>query len=393
MMRSWVDYSDGSEEFLDTPPKIFECIKASRLLGSDPYLVLHGGGNISVKDGSTIYVKASGHDMGTMTPAGLAPLDRARLTSMLAKAAMSDGEMMRGYRLALRDASFPNPSIESLLHNYLSPDFVLHTHADAIVTLTNTVQGPALMTQALGEDVGIIDYTFPGFVLAKTVEARLPEASGLRGIVLANHGLFTMDNSASEAYRKHRDLVLRAGSFIAEHTGIVFSDDPRDEVINPDSAALSALRRRASGVYGGDFYLHGLTSPQVQEFFSSAAFPEFALRGPTTLEHVIRTKRIPAIGYQLEHFGTEYQTYFDTHRRRSSETLVMLDPSPRVVLDPEIGIVGLGRTQKEAEIAAEIYRHSIRIILAAEALGGYRSIPESDAFDIEYWELEQAKLR
>lgn len=392
-MKTWSDYSSADDEFLDTPAPVVECIRASRLLGSDPYLVLHGGGNISVKDGDTIYVKASGHDMGTITPSGLAPLQRNYLASMLAKESMSDGEMMAGYRVALRDGSFPNPSIETLLHNYLAPNFVLHTHADAIVTLTNTVHGSRLVAEALGDDVGIIDYTFPGFVLAKTVQAAFADPSELEGIVLSNHGLFTMAASAPKAYRKHRDLVTRAGKFIFDHTGVTFADDLLETVADPHSPGARALHRRATAAYGGDFYIHALNSPQVRDFFDHPAFPEIALRGPTTLEHVIRTKRIPALSEDLESYAVDYRAYFDGHQKRSDQSLVMLDPSPRVVLDVELGIVGLGRTAREASIAADVYRHTVRIILAAEALGGYRSVQESAAFDIEYWELEQAKLR
>ncbi len=392
-MKTWAQDPGSGEESLDVPEPLAQCIRASRLLGGDPYLVLHGGGNISVKDEETIFVKASGHDMATMTPAGLAPLDRSVLAEMFREPSMADGEMMAGFRRALRDDSFPNPSIETLLHNFLAPPFVLHTHADAIVTLTNTVHGEALVREALGESVEVIPYCFPGFVLAKTVQGALDHPDSLEGIVLVNHGLFTTGANAEDAYTKHHELVSLAETFITKRTGIAFKDDSRECKLGNDHPIVAKVRARAKDRYGGEFFTHALSSPQIRMFSDHPAFPGIALRGPTTLEHVIRTKRVPALSSNLDSYGDEYRAYFESQRARHHDDLVMLDPSPRVVLDPEAGIIGLGRTASEAAIAAEVYRHTIRVILAAEALGGYRSIREADAFDIEYWELEQMKLR
>lgn len=392
-MKTWAQDPWLAEEYLDVPEPLVQCIRASRMLGGNPYLVLHGGGNISVKDEETIFVKASGHDMATITTAGLAPLSRSVLSEMFLEPSMSDGEMMAGFRRALRDDSFPNPSIETLLHNFLPSKFVLHTHADAIVTLTNTVHGEALVRQVLGESVGVIPYCFPGFVLAKTVQKRLEKLDGLEGIVLVNHGLFTMGASAEEAYTKHHSMVSLAENFITEHTGIAFNDNPQESELGSDHLIVAEVRSRAQNRFGGEFFTHALSSPQIRKFFDHPGFPGIALRGPTTLEHVIRTKRVPALMSNFDTYGDDYRTYFDSQQSRHQADLVMLDPSPRVVLDPEAGVIGLGRTAIEAAIAAEVYSHTIGVILAAEALGGYRSIRESDAFDIEYWELEQMKLR
>lgn len=392
-MKTWAHDLGSGEHSLDVPELLSQCIRASRLLGTDPYLVLHGGGNISAKDKETIFVKASGHDMATMTPAGLAPLDRSVLAEMFREPAMADGEMMAGFRRALRDDSFPNPSIETLLHNFLEPPFVLHTHADAIVTLTNTVHGEALVREALGESVGVLPYCFPGFVLAKTVQEVLDRPDRLEGIVLVNHGLFTSGANAEEAYTKHHALVSLAETFITKRTGIAFKDDPHEIKLGNDHPIVAEVRARAKDLYGGEFFTHALSSAQIRMFSDHPAFPDIALRGPTTLEHVIRTKRVPALSSTLDSYGDEYRAYFESQQARHHDDLVMLDPSPRVVLDPEAGIIGLGRSASEAAIAAEVYRHTIRVILAAEALGGYRSIREADAFDIEYWELEQMKLR
>lgn len=391
-MKNWSDSVGYGEDFSGVEPEVVTCIYASRLLGQDPFLVLYGGGNISVKNDHTVWVKASGHEMGAITPEGLAPLDRHKLDRMLEQHAMSDSDMVAGYRDALRDQGFATPSIETLLHNYLPSRFVLHTHADAIVALTNTVAGSTMLTEALGDRVRVLPYCFPGFVLAQLVAREIKNPLELDGIVLTHHGLFTLDDDGALAYRKHQSLVERAESFIREATGVTFVDDP-DETITTDSPELRALHERLSETYGGEFFLTQRSSRSISNFFELPNFPEISQRGPTTLEHVIRTKRVPALLEELESYGDAYGAYFSAMRSDYAENLIMLDPSPRVVLDASLGIVGVGRSASEAAIAADVYRHTIRVITVAEALGGYRTVSAQQAFDIEYWELEQAKLR
>ena len=391
-MKKWSESDVNRDYFPGVPPEVLECIIASRLLGQDPFLVLYGGGNISAKNDATVWVKASGHDMGTITPEGLAPLEREQLHQMLRKDAMSDSDMVAGYRSALRDSSHGTPSIETLLHNHLPAQYVLHTHADAIVTLTDTADGGDLVVQALGAGVRVLPYCFPGFALAKLIEAEIYNPRDLEGIVLTHHGLFTMDDDAAEAYRKHQVLVERAEAFIRKRTGVSFVDDP-NESITTESAELSHLRDRLVSTYGGEFHLVQRSSPAISKFFAIPGFPEITQRGPTTLEHVIRTKRVPAFLEDLEAYGQRYGEYFAALKVGHPEDLIMLDASPRVVLDVSLGIVGVGRSASEAAIAADVYRHTVRVITAAEALGGYSPVSPQQAFDIEYWELEQAKLR
>jgi rhamnose utilization protein RhaD (predicted bifunctional aldolase and dehydrogenase) len=391
-MRGWSENHLGGEGFPGVESRIVQCIKASRLLGQDPFLVLYGGGNISVKNSDTVWVKASGHDMGDITPDGLAPLDRHKLNRMLERATMSDAEMVSSYRDCLRDSSYATPSIESLLHNYLPANFVLHTHADAIVTLTNTVGGEQIVQEALGHDVWTLPYCFPGFVLAKLIQSEIVNPRAPEGLVLTHHGLFTMDDDPVEAYRKHKSLVERAEAFILERTGVIFLEDS-GETLTTHSAALSQLRNRLTDSYGGEVHLVQRSSPAISAFFELPGYPEITQRGPTTLEHVIRTKRVPALVDDIESYGQSYRKYFDKYNGGYPADLIMLDELPRVILDADLGIIGVGRTDSGAAIAADIYRHTIRVIEAAEALGGYSSISAQQAFDIEYWELEQAKLR
>lgn len=383
----------------DTEPgdrALSECVQASRLLGGDPHLVLHGGGNSSAKVGDTIHVKASGYDMGSIGPEGFAPLDRRALDRLLDRPVLTDGEMVDGLRAALLDPSSSNPSIETLLHNLLPQESVLHTHADAIVTLTNTRGGGELLEMLLGSDVMLLPYCMPGFDLARLVQREWTARghAAVRGIVLAHHGLFTFAESAQVAYEEHVELVGLAETLIRDRTGIAFEDDPDEQrVTEADDSALHAFAGHVREVCGSPVSLWALRSPDIQRFLDRPDLDRITQQGPSTLEHVIRTRRTPLLGRDVEAYEREYRAYFERNRGRSVERLTMLEPTPRVILDPELGLVTAGRTEAQARAAEDIYRHTIRIVTAAEALGGYVSISEGQAFDIEYWELEQAKLR
>ncbi len=377
----------------DSPADV---VRASRLLGSDPSLVLHGGGNTSVKDEGVLYVKGSGHDMSSIGPEGFAPLRRAALATLLARDQVSDTEMVAALRAALVDASAPNPSIEAPLHAFLPYAAVLHTHADAIVTLTDTVNGAALLDDLFGDTAPLLPYCMPGFELARLVRSRWPEIArgGAVGFVLAHHGAFTFGDDVRTAYERHLRLVDLAESLIAEHTGVRFVDDPHERVVDAaEDGALAAFAREVRDVVGGEVVAEAVRSDQVDVFLDRADLAEVTSRGPTTLEHVIHTKRVPLIGRDVEQYVADYRAYFTRNRPRARMPVRMLDPMPRVVLDPELGLVGLGRTAKQARVARDIYRHTIRVMTAAQALGGYVTTSEGEQFDMEYWELEQAKLR
>lgn len=392
MRPAWVDAATG----VPGSPSLADLVQASRLLGGDPYLVLHGGGNSSAKDASTVYVKASGHDMATIGPDGFAPLDRRALDRLLDQESMTDPQMVAGLRAALLDPASATPSIETLLHNLLPHESVLHTHADAIVTLTNARGGGALLTELAGDDVLRLGYCMPGFDLARLVRTEWAEhgGDGVRGIVLAHHGLFTFAADARTAYESHVQLVDRAEQLITEATGVRFADDPSEvNVSEDDDLSLRELGDHVRAVTGNPVRLWARRSEAIEEFCAHPALERITQQGPSTLEHVIRTKRTPLLGRDVAGYAVKYAAYVARNRDRSTEPVVMLDPTPRVILEPGLGLVTTGRTLSEAQVAADIYRHTMRIVLAAEALGGYRSITEGQAFDIEYWELEQAKVR
>ena len=374
--------------------ELAELVRVSRLIGSDPRLVLHGGGNTSVKATvpdltgdpvDVLYVKGSGWDLASIEAAGFAPLRLNRLRTLLTLDRLSDKQMMNELRCALLDASAPDPSVETLLHAVLPHKAVLHSHADAIVTLTNTVAGETLVREALGARVVVIPYVMPGFALARACVAPLAALPAEAiGVVLMNHGLFTFGATAQEAYDRHLHLVGKAEGFLRSRAPVDIYDKCELLAAVEDVAAIRAEVSALAGV-------PMIVSQHDEPFAAREDLGRIATQGPATPDHVIRTKRVPLLGRDLAGYAAEYRRYFAEHA--GGRDLTMLDPAPRVILDPDLGMLTIGRQPKDADIARDIYRHTIEIILRAEALGGYRALPEADLFEVEYWELEQAKLR
>lgn len=365
------------------------------MLGQDPFLVLHGGGNTSFKDDDFIWAKASGFDLGALVDEGLVQLRRPDLDSLLSRDELSDIGMMEGYAAATVLGGQPAPTIEALLHHALPFTSILHTHADAIVALTDTDQGLGLVTEVLGDEVLTVPFVMPGFELAKQASALWKETGGKpRALVLQHHGLFTMADTVEEAYELHLDIVGRAEAYI-ESAGV--------DLRAPFSDAVRELSRDESGAAAAllDALLAHSTSPvtvlvcddnEVRSFIGREDLQRVALVGPTTLEHVIRTKRVPLLGNDVARYIREYEEYF-ARNKTDHGALRMLEPLPRVILHPEIGLVAVGASRQAASAVMDIYRHTIRIIDAAERLGGYRTVTEAQAFGIEYWELEQRRLK
>jgi rhamnose utilization protein RhaD (predicted bifunctional aldolase and dehydrogenase)/NAD(P)-dependent dehydrogenase (short-subunit alcohol dehydrogenase family) len=376
-------------------------VYASRLLGREPSLVLHGGGNTSVKTTVTdltgepvdvLHVKGSGWDLATIEAAGFAPLRLDRLRQLLTLDKLSDTDMMNELRCASLDAGAPDPSVETLLHALLPDAAVLHTHADALLALTNQPDGAEIVKEVFGERVAVVPYTMPGFDLARRCADLLPQRMGAEtvGVVLLHHGLFTAGADVEEAYRRHIELITLAERHIAEHPA------PAREPQAPrpvDPLRITRLRRDISDAAGAPMLLSRHTDPQVQAFLDRPDLEAIATRGPATPDHVLRTKRTPLVGSDVAGYVREYRRYVDEHRERRGTALTTLDPAPRVILDPELGLLTAGRRAKDAGIAQDIYRHTIDIIEMAEAIGTYHALPAADIFDVEYWELEQAKLR
>jgi rhamnose utilization protein RhaD (predicted bifunctional aldolase and dehydrogenase)/NAD(P)-dependent dehydrogenase (short-subunit alcohol dehydrogenase family) len=379
-------------------------VYSSQLLGRDHTLVLHGGGNTSVKvkerlvtgeEADILYVKGSGWDLETIREPGFAPVKLEHLRKLAKLRELSDPQMMNELTTQVIRAGAPAPSVETILHAILPYKYVDHTHADAALAVTNTADGEKHVREIYGDDVVVIPYVMPGFDLARLCAERFAAEAhpGTVGMILMNHGVFSFGATAKESYERMIALVTRAEDFLAAR-GAWALPEP---VPSPAPAAvgleLAALRRRIAEAAGFPVVMSTHTDAKFRAFAARSDAAALAQQGPATPDHVIRTKRIPMIGRDVEAYAQSYRAYFERSAVLAKETKTILDPAPRVVLDPALGLCAVGRTAKEARIVHDLYSHTIDVIQRAHALGGYKALPEKDIFDVEYWDLEQAKLR
>ena len=383
------------------PGAVGACAYGSRLIGGETGLVLHGGGNTSVKatwhdvtgtDIETLFVKGSGWDLASIEPAGFTPLPLDRMRALVALPTLDDRSMMAELSAARLDPSAPQPSVETLLHATLPHLAVQHSHADAILTLTNLADGEERVRELYGDRVVVVPYVMPGFDLAKAV-AELWAAEGTEdtlGMVLLNHGLFSFGGGTREAYARHIELITQVEGELDRVAPVAVPETPA--LPDPDPVELADLRRDVSQAAGRPLVLTRTAGPTVRALVAHPDLERLTQQGPLTPDHVIRTKRRPLLGRDVETFAQEYREEFARFEHRGRTELTMLDPAPRVLLDPDLGMVTAGAAAKDARIAADIYHHTIDVLLRAEALGGYRALPPEHYFDLEYWVLEQAKL-
>jgi rhamnose utilization protein RhaD (predicted bifunctional aldolase and dehydrogenase)/NAD(P)-dependent dehydrogenase (short-subunit alcohol dehydrogenase family) len=391
-------------------------VYSSRLLGADSTLVMHGGGNTSVKsrvkdifgeEEEVIFVKGSGWDLATIEAAGFSPCRMSHLTRLAKLASLSDTRMAVELRKSLTDPGAPSPSVEAILHAILPAKFVDHTHADALLAVTNTPGGEQRVREIYGDRLVVIPYVMPGFELARLCAELFPRHAGRDtvGMLLMSHGLFTFGNTARESYDRMIELVSCAEEFLARQgTGPLRPSDEDAAASKPSQASklsqaegprpqrteIAVLRRAASEAAGVPLIMQVSEDAEALAFARRSDLEHITQRGPATPDHVIRTKRIPLIGRDVDKYVADYRRYFAEH---GNPSLTMLDPAPRVILDRQLGLATLGRSAKDARIAEDIYRHTMRIIVWANAVGGWRALPARDIFEVEYWDLEQAKLR
>ena len=378
-----------------------ERVYTSRLLGAEPALVLHGGGNTSVKmRHSTVFgeevdalvVKGSGSDLADIDEPGFAWLRLDAVGRLASLDALSDTQMAEELALAAVVAGGPAPSVEAILHALLPARFVDHTHADAVVTITNTPTGADDVREVYSDRVLVVPYVMPGFALAKRF-AELLAAGGLvggvEGAILMNHGIFTWGDTAKESYDRMIEMVQLADRYVAARRRPWPA--VRRRTAPPDRVERARLRRDVSAAAGRAMVLRSYDDDQVMGFVAHPGLPAITQRGTATPDHVIRTKPWPLLGRDVAGYVRRYEEYFARHR--AGRDLRQLDAAPRIVLDPELGLVCAGPTAREADVAGDIYRHTMQVILDAEDLGGYQPAAIAELFDVEYWELEQAKLR
>ncbi len=375
-------------------------VYSSRLLGRDPSLVLHGGGNTSVKlveknlfgeDEDILYIKGSGVDLAHISAQDFAPLRLVPVRRLAELPELSDTEMVRALRRALTRVDAPVPSVETILHAVLPYRYVDHTHADAVLTVMNSVDGEKRVRELYGKDCVIIPYVMPGFSLAREVAARFPAEAGPAtiGMILLHHGVFSFGASARESYERMIELVTRAEDYLERRRAWRL---PRpDATARPCAQRLeiARLRRALADAAGCTLILTVHDDARSLAFARRPDIADIACRGPATPDHVLRTKRVPLVGRDVAAYAEDYRRYFAAHARPD---MTMLDPAPRVILDPELGVCTVGRSAKDAAAVYDIYAHTMDIVERAERLGGYRALPPPQIFAVEYWELEQAKL-
>ncbi len=403
MKSLWSDTT--AEKFADNPLQLR--VYSSRLLGQEHDLVLHGGGNTSVKlteknlfgeDEDILYVKGSGWDLGDIEAEGFAPVRLKVLQHMAGLDQLSDADMVHMQRAAMTNPYAPNPSVEAVLHAIIPFKFVDHTHADAVVTITNSPDGEEKIKKIVGNRILIVPYIMPGFLLAKKVYEMTKELDWALydGLLLLNHGLFTFDDNAKRSYQKMIDIVSRAEHFLEAEAGQISSSGQHSEI---DLQTLAKIRKQVSIKRGTAVYALPDNSVEAVSFANLEDVDSISTRGPLTPDHIIRTKQLPLIFQNdiaaaadskvVEDYAAAYQDYFD---RNSSELQICLDRAPRWAVWKNFGLVSFGTSLKEAGIISDISRHTIKAIQLAEKLGGWQALPEKDLFDMEYWELEQAKL-
>ncbi len=396
MENLWNDMEAGQHKDI-----LAERVYSSRLLGANPELVLHGGGNTSVKgvsrnifgeDVETLFVKGSGSDLATIEAKDFVAVRMDAMLKLSRLEKLSDIDMARELKLASLDTAAPAPSVEAILHALIPHRFVDHTHADAIVTITNTPDGEARIRELFGDEVIVLPYVMPGFDLAKLCAEVFPKQATSRtiGMVLMNHGIFSFGDTAKQAYDRMIALVGRAEDYLKKNAPL-----PSQQEIT--SAAkwveLAELRKKVSAAAGFPMLLRSNSSSATLAFARHSSIAEISQRGPATPDHIIRTKRLPLLGRNIEAYAQAYRDYFEKNSTLARQPLTMLDPAPRVIIDAEFGLVSAGRSARDAQIVEDIYLHTQDIILRAEKLGGYRALGEAELFSMEYWDLEQAKLK
>jgi rhamnulose-1-phosphate aldolase/alcohol dehydrogenase len=394
----------------------------TRLLGSDPRMVLHGGGNTSVKttvkdqlgeDVDVICIKGSGWDMGVIEPAGLPAVRLEPLRKLRKLDKLSDEDMVNFQRINLLDSTSPNPSVETLLHAFLPHKFIDHVHSTAVLALTDQPDNGALVQEVYGDRVAYVPYTIPGFALAKAVAEVFDKHPRAEGLILLQHGIFTMGDSAEQAYGRMIEFVTMAEQRLKlQRKQLAQAKLPSNIASLPEIVPILrgavAIEKNAMVGTAKRQILDFRTNAEILNYVNGAELARYSQVGVVTPDHTIRTKNWPVIvpapeagkldewakdvHEAVDAYVARYHRYFEDNNAKSAVKKKELDPLPRVILVPGVGMFGVGGSAKDAAIAADIAENAVAVITDAEAMGEYRSISEFDMFEVEYWSLEQAKL-
>ncbi|MFG6589365.1 class II aldolase/adducin family protein [Sulfitobacter sp. MOLA879] len=411
--QAWIDSAQKDPAAIDLALRVY----TSRLIGQEADLVLHGGGNTSVKsrrkdatgvERDVIHVKGSGWDLSSIEGPGLPAMWLDPLLTARDVPNMSDDEMVPFLRAQMLDQSGPNPSVEALLHAFLPAKYVDHTHSCAALAIADQPNAAELARDLFGSTLCVIPYVMPGFKLSHAAD-RIFQTEGREtgGLFLVNHGLFSHGDDARSSYERIIRYTSMCEDFLDRHGATLMPEETDTFIENPDNHTAVATLRTALSRW--DFF--GAKGPALDLRISKAnsrflALPdleEVSARGTATPDHVIRIKPRPMLGFAsfdttdwdraVKGYADWYEGYFNRHAPLAEEPKTMLDPLPRVALIRGLGIVGIGRNAKEAGIAADLAEQNARIIVSAEALGKFKPLNEAQMFEMEYWSLEQAKLK
>ena len=393
-------------------------VYTTRLLGRNKELVLHGGGNTSVKtsikdiDGKkydVLCVKGSGWDMADIEPAGLPAVKLDPLLALKDKKYLSDEDMVAYQKRNLIDIKSPNPSVETFLHAFLPFKYVDHTHADAILNVTNRPQGLNFCKKIFGNKVSIVPYVMPGFMLAKKIKEIYSKNPGINCLILMNHGIFTFADDCKEAY----DLMIKYVSKAEREVKKLKSKKIKQikkiyTKFNPHEIA-PIIRGLLSENKDQKFVINYRLNKYLNYFINGKNVRTYSSKGTATPDHVIRVKPFPLIitpkqnstieefkktaKSAFENYRKKYVHYFNVNKKKAKEKKVMLDTSPRVILVQNVGLFSVGKDLNAAKIAGDLTETNAKVISSVEETSSYKFIPEKDLFDVEYWSLEQAKIK
>ncbi|WP_295817783.1 bifunctional aldolase/short-chain dehydrogenase [uncultured Deinococcus sp.] len=389
----------------------------SNLLGADRTLVNIYGGNTSTKsvekdhlgrDVTVLWVKGSGSDIASITPAGFAGLKLDEVLPLFARPGMSDEEMTAYLDRTAFEPSRPRQSIETLLHAFVPAKHVDHTHPDAIIAIACTPRGPEIMREIYGERAAWVDYIRPGFTLSQQIGAAVRDNPSLEAVVMGKHGLVTWGDTSKESYETTLRIIGEAQAYLDAHAEVQpFGGARVTGTPEEADALLAAVLPVLRGAMKGErpVILSVDTSPAVMEFVNSNAAAELSQVGAACPDHLVHTKRTPlyvdwtpeqgpdaliaAAKAGVERFKAEYQSYFDENK---SDGDVMFTPAPRVVLIPGLGMVNSGPDAMGAEVSRQLYTRAIQVMKSASSLGGFVSLSAAESYAIEYWPLELYKL-
>ena len=393
-------------------------IYTTQLLGNDPTVVLHGGGNTSVKSSiktllgdkeEIIYVKGSGKDMGNIEEDGFPALEMKNLLNMRSLKELDDFQMVNYQRKYMLDTSFPNASVETLLHAFLPYKFVDHSHSNAILSLIDQPDPVKICKKVFGEEMGIVPYIMPGFQLAKKAAEVFDQNPNVKGLILLNHGIFTFAEHAKESYELMIRYISLAEKELKQKSKSINVKKYQEKKITASS--IANLIRQQISIKPNKKIDHKIVyfyKPNfLDELFSHPRLKQFTTQGPVTPDHVIRIKSKPLvidlsndklnnleskITKAVKKYQDDYQKYFKRNHKYNLKAN-MLDPYPRLILVKGIGIFSTGPSFKDAKIAMDVGINSLSVILEATKFGEFRSIQEKEIFKMEYWPLELAKIK